>query len=95
MNRGNTRERKKIILIWTILSIIVSSLLFYLSDSADKRYLNPVYVDVLALGFGAYLVMDAIASDGDFYSRVIRAIIGGSLATIHTMQFAFDFVRYG
>jgi len=96
----NKKKQKTIFVSTIILTFIASSISFILSDSPDKVYLNPIYVDILVLFAGLFLITDSFINlrrskkiGTYFYSIVLKIIIGTSIITIHLYQFLFDMFR--
>ena len=89
-------DRRRLVLLGLILATAVgTAAVFVLSDTPDKVYLNPWYVDAVVFCAGVYLVAEAIPHGvyqglpGGF----IRAGIGTAIITIHAFQFLFDWAR--
>ena len=89
------KKRKIRLLGILILVFIICSVSFILSDTPDKKYLNPYYVDIIITIAGIFLIADAFVDINNryFYSVILRAIIGVSIITIHFWQFVFDAMR--
>jgi hypothetical protein len=91
-------DRRRLVL-WLIAAVTAlgTAVCFVLSDTPDKRYLNPVYVDVVVFGAGAFLLADAFRSTAlpRFWSACLRGGIGAAIVTIHSFQFLFDLARRG
>lgn len=89
-------RKEKIILTVTIFIIlIITSISFVMSDTPDKVYLNPYYVDILVFMAGLFLIIEAYVhiNKKRFYMNVMRIAIGTAIVTIHILQFVFDFTR--
>ena len=90
-------KRHVLLTILIVFTFLVGSVLFFASDNISKRYLNPIYLDVLVLFAGAFLLIEAYKhiEIKRFYSTALRSIIGMAIVTIHIWQFIFDFSRHG
>ena len=91
----NFSSRQK--LIYTI-AVLVTAVFtvgcFVLSDTPDKVYLNPIYVDVMVSCAGVFLLVDAWRSLGHrFVPTCLRGMIGAAIITIHAMQLIYDLTR--
>ena len=91
----NSLSRQKSIYTTAVLvTAAVSVVCFVLSDTPDKVYLNPIYVDVMVTCAGVFLLVDAWKSLGHrFVPSCIRGMIGAAIITIHTMQLIYDLTR--
>jgi len=87
-------KKQRLILV-IILTMLVTSFCFVMSDTPDKVYLNPFYVDIIVFMAGLYLLVDGFLylEKKRFYSNVLRVAIGTAIITIHFMQFIFDLTR--
>ena len=93
-------NRKKIFIVGILITLIITIISFTLSDNPDNKYLNPAYIDILALISGFFLIITSFSSikyktqsSTQFILNLITATIGTSILTIHVLQFLFDFFR--
>ncbi len=93
--------KKELVFTLTIFfTFLITSISFVLSHTPDKIYLNPIYVDVLVLIAGIFLIIDSYINlkrtnkvDTYFYSIIFKTTIGTAIITIHLYQFLFDLIR--
>jgi hypothetical protein len=74
----------------------ITSVCFVISDTPDKIYLNPYYVDIAVSIAGAFLIWDSwhTLAYPRLAATLIRGMVGAAILTIHLMQFVHDMARY-
>jgi hypothetical protein len=91
----NSLSRQKSIYTTAVLATAaVTTVCFALSDTPDKVYLNPIYVDIVVFCAGVFLLVDAWKSlRHRFVPSCVRGMIGAAIITIHLMQLIYDLTR--